>query len=91
MKVEEISWHDSEIKKIAYALESKSWHPLAQSITEFCDKSAIEVQNYKNVLGQGVSGEIYGLTYYIGNHSFMPEHLCVQNYDEKFKIMVYYY
>ena len=65
-----------EIYEVSYALESNSDHPLAKAIYEYLkDKNVnkIEVTNFINVSGKGISGEINGHRYYIGNKKFMDE------------------
>ncbi len=58
---------DDEIKSIAYALEDKSNHPLADCVKEFCVKSNLVVDDFEYVIGKGVKGVIGEKTYYLGN------------------------
>lgn len=76
---------DSEIKKIVYALEFNSNHPLATSIMDFCEKSAYSVENYNYVLGGGIVGEVYGLKYYLGNKELMPKDIIVPKLSAEFE------
>ncbi len=76
---------ESEIKRIVYALESKSSHPLAKSIMDFCEKSAMPVENYSYVLGGGIVGEVYGLKYYLGNKELIPKDISVPQLSHRFE------
>lgn len=65
-----------ELLKIAAALENKSEHPLAKSITNYAAEKNIvpyEVQNFKAVFGKGVQAEIHGVKYFAGNEKFLAE------------------
>lgn len=61
---------DDQIKRIAYALESKLNHPLAQCIVSFC-KSGGEAQEVEYLTGMGARGSVDGKTYYLGNEKLM--------------------
>ena len=54
------------------ALESKSSHPLAQCVVDYCGKSEKVVENYKYVTGKGIIAEVDGVKYYLGNRELMP-------------------
>lgn len=60
----------SEAKQIAYALESKLNHPLAQCIADFCGGGK-EAENVSYVTGQGAVGSVDGKTYFLGNERMM--------------------
>ena len=66
---------ETEAKAIAFALESKLNHPLAQCIAEFCGggKTAGEVEY---LAGMGARGEVEGKTYYLGNEKLL-RHISV--------------
>lgn len=57
---------ETEVKKIAFALESKLNHPLAQCITDYC-KEGKNAENVEYLTGMGARGEVEGKTYYLGN------------------------
>ncbi len=61
---------DDEALRIAYALESKLNHPLAQCITEFCG-GGDEAEHVEYVTGQGAVGRVDGKTYFLGNERMM--------------------
>lgn len=60
---------DQEVLSIAYALEQKSNHPLADAVLEFCKNSDKKVDNFTYEIGKGIKGEIDGQTYYLGNYN----------------------
>lgn len=62
---------------IVSALEQKSVHPLAQSIMDFCGASCVSVEEFKNLEGHGVVGEVYGEKYYLGKREILPENIKI--------------
>lgn len=79
--VTRIEKFDENLLGIAYSLESKSSHPLAHSITEYCENNNIakeEITEFIGVDGKGVKGMINGVTYYGGNATF-AQNLIDQN------------
>ncbi len=65
---------EDEIIEIAASLEKLSEHPLAEAIYNYAKEESIgiaEVQNFKAVPGQGVTGEIGGTMYLCGNRKMM--------------------
>ncbi len=70
---------------IISALESKSNHPLAKSVVNYCGDSDKQVVNYEYLTGKGVTGEIDGAKYFLGNLSILPENLrdCADKYVQK--------
>jgi Cu2+-exporting ATPase len=78
-KVVGIEWLEglnnlSEMQAILSAIENKSEHPLAQAVVASLnsDRSAV-VDQFNSVTGNGVSAEVAGVRYYVGNISFMSE------------------
>ncbi len=61
---------DEASKRIAYALESKLNHPLAQCIADFCGAGE-SAEGVEYVTGQGAVGEVNGRTYFLGNERMM--------------------
>lgn len=57
---------EEKAKRIAYALESKLNHPLADCIAEFCGRGE-EAQEVEYLTGMGAKGRVNGQTYYLGN------------------------
>ncbi len=64
-----------EILSIAEALENMSEHPLSKAIQayalKFIGKDSVQINDFKNVEGMGVSGQIDGKVILIGNKKFM--------------------
>ncbi len=61
---------EARAKSVAYALESKLNHPLAQCIAEYCGGGG-EAQNVEYLTGIGARGEVNGKTYYLGNEKIL--------------------
>lgn len=59
-------------RQIAHSLELHSEHPVAKALVSDRLK-ALNVDHLKNVAGLGIKGEIEGVSYYIGNPSFISE------------------
>ncbi len=77
--VSDISYNklnQQEILEIAASLEKNSDHPLAQAIVDSAKEKNIkmkEVKSFSDFPGQGISGEINGKKYWIGNIKLMNE------------------
>ena len=73
----------SELLNIAYALETKSEHPLAKAVVEYCDenkdkdRSMTDVTEFKNLAGNGLTGRIDNESVYAGNSRFIAEKLSL--------------
>ncbi|WP_332689439.1 heavy metal translocating P-type ATPase [Halalkalibacter lacteus] len=75
-------WLANEKKKaefltIVASLEQHSKHPLAVAVVKYVDeknwKNDREVTNFHSETGKGISGEIEGISYYIGSESFITQ------------------
>lgn len=67
---------ESEIMRIARALESASTHPIAQAFSEYVkekDLEKLEVQDFENIAGYGITGCINGEKYFIGNRKIIEK------------------
>lgn len=65
-----LSFSDDKTLDCVYSLEKMSEHPLAGAITEYAlEQGAIEldVDDFKAVAGEGVTGKIDGVLYGVGN------------------------
>ena len=60
-----------EILQLAASLEQYAAHPLAEAIVKAAPSSLVKVDDYHNIAGQGISAELNGKTYYIGNPRLM--------------------
>lgn len=78
-KVQSLVWRNqlSDIKslsQILFSIESKSEHPLAQSVCEYLKQTnAITIERFENVTGKGVRAHINGEQYFVGSMSFMSD------------------
>ena len=67
---------DSDFFKILHALESKSTHPIALSIVKYAANfnfTEVEVSDYTNKIGYGISGVIDEVRYFCGNSKYLEE------------------
>lgn len=69
------NWTKEDIIQVAAVLEQYAGHPLGKAIVQAAG-GVLEapVTSYKNIAGEGVSAEIEGETYYIGNLRLMKNH-----------------
>lgn len=80
-----LSLNELELLKYAYAVESKSEHPLSKAIVNYCEEKNIElldVTEFKTLTGKGVSCKIGSDLICAGNYGFINS---VANIDEKYK------
>ncbi|MBI5731926.1 MAG: copper-translocating P-type ATPase [Candidatus Magasanikbacteria bacterium] len=69
---------EEEVVTIAASLEKLSEHALAESIVRYAEEEGYgsrEVKGFVAIPGHGVSGDIDGITYYIGNRKLIAETL----------------
>ena len=67
---------EDELLTLAASAESRSEHPLAKAIVEKAKKSEIsltEIKDFKMTAGKGISANVNGVTYYLGNEGFIAE------------------
>ncbi len=68
---------EQEVLSVLYAIESKSEHPLAGAIVEYCKSRIssidmqISTQDFSAIPGHGVEARVNGNTYYVGNRRLM--------------------
>ena len=82
-----INTTENELLSLAYSLEIKSEHPLAKAIVQKGEETSVtraEVQNFKALSGNGVTGELNGQTLYGGSLKFISEKVSID--DETIKI-----
>ncbi|HIZ12265.1 MAG TPA: heavy metal translocating P-type ATPase [Candidatus Eubacterium faecavium] len=68
--------------KYAYALESKSEHPLSKAVIQYCAAENIKLEkceNAKTVAGNGLFGTVCGLKVYAGNDKYISEICNIPN------------
>lgn len=64
----------TSLLEYAYAVESRSSHPLAKAITRYCEQKNIKlknVDNYSETVGGGITGIVDGKNVSIGNKRLM--------------------
>jgi Cd2+/Zn2+-exporting ATPase len=68
--------NEQELLEIAAAMESRSDHPLAVAISEYCKEKGItpkQVEELTAIQGKGATGTIGGRNYWIGSHRYLEE------------------
>lgn len=71
-----LNQNELELLELAYGLETKSEHPLAKAVCNYCKEMYLtpaSFMDFKAVLGRGVKGSFEGVTYYGGNLAFIKE------------------
>jgi Cu2+-exporting ATPase len=78
-KVESLVWNKQlsnikELSQILFSIESKSEHPLAQSVCDYLKQTdAIGIDGFENITGKGVKAYINDVSYFVGSMSFMND------------------
>lgn len=62
---------DKEVLKIAASLESKTSHPLGKAIVKANKEGVYPVEDFKNLIGYGISGRINNEEYLIGKKDLL--------------------
>ena len=74
--------------RIASALETKVSHPIAKAVVKASGESDLVVEEFENIKGEGVTGKIDGVTYYLGNASLLSKHgVEVTELNSPFKVL----
>lgn len=84
-----------DLLKITLTLEKSSSHPLAEAVVNYCNENKIQeslnISNFENLPGRGISGKIDDKTYFAGNLSLVKENLGenekIQKLEEKLNIL----
>ncbi len=63
----------TNVEAVAFALASRSDHPVSKAIAAGLAKGIGEVTDFKALLGRGVEGNIDGIQYVLGNHRLITE------------------
>lgn len=79
---------NNEILKLAGSIETKSTHPISKAFTDYLKENKIEtldVEEFKNISGYGVTGKINGEEIILGNSKIFNLFNIENNYleDEK--------
>ncbi|MDO4743093.1 MAG: heavy metal translocating P-type ATPase [bacterium] len=67
---------DEELIRLAGSIESRSAHPISESFKDYLNKNGIEalrVDNFENLTGLGITGEIDGKRYILGNSEILKK------------------
>lgn len=82
-----LSDNTDKLLKFAYALESKSEHPLSKAVISYCIDNHIdllECENAATVAGNGLHGTVNGYEVYGGNDKYISEFCEIpENYISK--------
>lgn len=73
------SFTDTELLRLAAAVERQSEHPLASAIVSGAREREIdlsEVSDFQSATGSGVSGDVAGRRVFVGRQSFVTENGC---------------
>lgn len=74
LEVADVLEFDDRVKSYAKSMEEKSSHPIAQAITEYCkNEKTVEVCEFTQLEGMGISGKIAGEKYIAGNQRLMKQ------------------
>ena len=91
-------YSQDEVLRIAASLESNSSHPIAKAILNRANESGIdliEVSNFKNVPGKGITAVIDDVEYFAANESLIGENTSnisyadVKRYSENGKTVIF--
>ncbi len=80
---------------LAFAIESYSNHPIAETVRAFTGEARLRVENYTYQTGKGATAEFDGETYYLGNRKLLGKNLekeaenYEKNYSEQGKTVVF--
>ncbi len=75
--IETINNDQNSILKLAYSLNQNSEHPLSNAVIKKAKDENIlaeKVEQFENISGKGVKGNIRGKTVYLGNESLLTSH-----------------
>jgi Cd2+/Zn2+-exporting ATPase len=81
-----LSGDEKVVLSLASAIESRSEHPLARAIVNYAQKqsvSAMAIENFQAVPGQGAYADLAGKRYYIGNLRLFENQPCSLREEEK--------
>ena len=70
-----------ETLTIAASLEANSTHPLAKAVVEAYKGKLKPVENFQNLPGKGIKGDINQTTYFIGDYSYLCEN-CLEKVEK---------
>jgi Cu2+-exporting ATPase len=76
--VTDLQWetNDADAKKILYALEAQSEHPLAEAVVNKLKEEGVpstSVEGFESITARGVKASANGSPYFVGNRKLMEE------------------
>ncbi len=76
--VTDLQWetNDADAKKILYALEAQSEHPLAEAVVNRLKEEGVQstsVEGFESITARGVKASANGSHYFVGNRKLMEE------------------
>ena len=77
---------ENELISLAYSLEKKSSHPLAEAVTRYAEKNNIkfeEVSDFITSLGLGISAKTSFGIVYAGNFNFVSKYISISENTKK--------
>lgn len=74
------NYSDKKMLKIVASLEEKSTHPIAKAFK--INEKLLDVDNYQNIDGMGLYGQISNNEYYVGNNKILKK-IDIKNHYEK--------
>lgn len=75
--IETVTGDQHQILKLAFSLNQNSEHPLSNAVIKRAKEESItseKVDQFENISGKGVKGNINGKTAYLGNESLLTSH-----------------
>ncbi len=75
--IETVNGDQNQILKLAFSLNQNSEHPLSNAVIKRAKEenlTAEKVDQFENISGKGVKGNINGKTAYLGNESLLTSH-----------------
>lgn len=80
------NYSELELIRMVASLEEKSSHPIASAFKDYASSHKIDlvdVDNFQNLEGIGLSGSIYKKKIYVGNHKLFDKLEIDNSYQEK--------
>lgn len=77
-----------ELMKLAGSLEAKSTHPISKAFEEYLKENqmkTLEVEDFQNINGYGITGKIEGKEIILGNHKILEKFEIENPYNQEEK------
>lgn len=76
---------DNEVIELAGSLETKSIHPISKAFTDYMEEnkiSKVEVENFKDISGYGITGEVDNHQIILGNSKILTKYKITNNNEK---------